>query len=99
MNINCRKLFMDVMLTLALLFSRPLAGYAQAFYSLLYGLDMDIEYLSQKTDSVNMFRYVTQRRSRDWIAYISEHLEMWEAGRAEEEAIENLRVSRDRPKA
>ena len=26
------------------------AGYAQAFYSVLYGLDMDIEYLSQKTE-------------------------------------------------
>jgi len=50
MNINFRKSFMDVMLTLALLFSCPLAGYAQAFYSVLYGLDMDIEYLSQKTD-------------------------------------------------
>ncbi len=26
------------------------AGYAQAFYSILYGLDMDIEYLSEKTE-------------------------------------------------
>ncbi len=46
-----------------------------------------------------MFRYVTQQRSRDWIAYIPGHLEMWEVGRTEEEAIEKLRVSRDRPKA
>ena len=50
MNINFRKSFMDVMLTLALLFSCPLAGYAQAFYSVLYDLDMDIEYLSDKTE-------------------------------------------------
>jgi hypothetical protein len=52
------------------------AGYAQAFYSVLYGLDMDIEYLSQKTELVDMFRYVTQQRSRDWIAYIPGHLEI-----------------------
>jgi hypothetical protein len=26
------------------------AGYAQAFYAILYDLDMDIEYLSDKTD-------------------------------------------------
>jgi hypothetical protein len=26
------------------------AGYAQAFYSILYGLDMDIEYISQKQE-------------------------------------------------
>ena len=26
------------------------AGYAQAFYSILYNLDMDIEYLSDKTE-------------------------------------------------
>ena len=26
------------------------AGYAQAFYSILYDLDMDIEYLSVKTE-------------------------------------------------
>jgi hypothetical protein len=43
-----------------------------------------------------MFRYITQKRSHDWIAYIPGHLEMWEAGNSEEEAIEELRVSRDR---
>lgn len=29
---------------------RSLAGYAQAFYSILYDLDMDIEYLSDRTE-------------------------------------------------
>ncbi len=46
-----------------------------------------------------MFTYITQQCSRDWIAYIPEHLEMWEAGRTEEQAIENLRRARDRRKA
>jgi hypothetical protein len=50
MNINFRKSLMNVLPTLAVLFFCPLAGYAQAFYSGLYGLNMDIDYLSQKTD-------------------------------------------------
>jgi len=42
----------------------------------------------------SIIAYETQKRSSDWIAFIRDHLEMWEAGRTEAEAIEKLLVSR-----
>jgi hypothetical protein len=36
----------------------------------------------------------TKKRLHDWIAWVSGHPEMWEAGATEEEAVSKLRVTR-----
>lgn len=39
-------------------------------------------------------KYETKQRTHDWIAWVSGHPEMWEAGKTEDEAIEKLYISR-----
>lgn len=37
---------------------------------------------------------VFQRSDNDWVAHIKGHIELWECGATEEEAVEKLRVTR-----